>query len=123
MQKNILIKYLFLFCMMVSIILGSNQKVKASIVPAGEEQQKNYAKWVYDDATHCLTISGTGETHDEERAQGMDGSMFTQAAIPYPYGSAESATEERKRREAVREIVIEQGVTAINRAAFLDLPI
>lgn len=117
MKKKSILKFCLL-CLMVGITLGRNHRAEASTALAEEGQEKNYAKWVYDDATHCLTISGTGETHDEESAQGTDGSLFSQAAIPYPYDSAKSTREVVEGREAVREIVIEPGVTAINRAAF-----
>lgn len=109
-----------LLCLMLSFSLGSNHKTGASAISIEEKQEKNYAKWAYDDATHCLTISGTGETHDEERAQGGDEVLFTEAAIPYPYGMAKSAKDAEKKKKAVRKIVIEPGVTAINRAAFFE---
>lgn len=71
------------------------------------EDEKNgcYAEWKYDEQTKCLTICGTGGTHDEEETF----SDVYKFDVPF---------SEFENRDEVREVIIEQGITKINRAAF-----
>lgn len=87
-------------------IIGNN---KNSTTEWRYEDEKNgcYAEWKYDEQTQCLTICGTGGTHDEEETQSGDVYKFTEPFV-----------DEFENRDEVREIVIEEGITEINSAAF-----
>lgn len=55
--------------------LGDN---KNSTTEWRYEDEKNgcYAEWKYDEQTQCLTIRGTGGTHNEEESQALDDYKF-----------------------------------------------
>lgn len=86
--------------------LGDN---KNSTTEWRYEDEKNgcYAEWKYDEQTQCLTIRGTGGTHDEEETRSGDVYKFTEPFV-----------DEFENRDEVREVVIEEGITEINTAAF-----
>lgn len=77
-------------------------------------KQRKYAHWDYDEKTHCLTISGNGETHDDAYARDGQGEwMFNNWD-----NKSDISGFDNEQWKDVTEVVIKQGVTAVNTAAF-----
>lgn len=143
MQK-IKMKYTVLLCIMMGTVFGCSGKVeeksigrgistKLSVteqvteIPVGmgatetSEEKPNTAEWVYDAPNYRLTIRGTGETHDRELPEPVDcDCKYHVEALPYLEGAG-SWKKEKKIRESIKEVVVEQGITVLNMAAFADL--
>ena len=85
-----------------------------SVAAQKASKETQYAKWEYDKKTHCLIISGKGETHDDVVAR--DGSEDDRTG---KFSTDEIANLGSDfNRDNVKEVIVKQGVTAINTAAF-----
>lgn len=78
-----------------------------------ETKKSKYAHWEYDEKTHCLTISGKGATHDDAYAKDGQGEYFFN-----DWENKSDIPNFEDKWEEVKEVVIEQGVTAISAGAF-----
>lgn len=81
-------------------------------------QSTDHATWKYNKKTHCLTIRGNGGTHDEAKTFGEDVKFYPDNDCPPYFSESDSFELTRRKRNAVKEIVIEPGITVINSAAF-----
>lgn len=87
------------------------------------EEKTNTAEWIYDAQNHRLTIRGTGESHDRELIVPVDCSdcKYHLNSLPYLEG-IDSWKKQEKVQKSIKEVVVEQGITTLNMAAFADLP-
>ena len=87
------------------------------------EEKTNTAEWIYDAQNHRLTIRGTGESHDRELIEPVDcgDCKYHLDSIPYLEG-IDSWKKQEKIQKSIKEVVVEQGITVLNMAAFADLP-
>lgn len=86
------------------------------------EEKTNTAEWIYDAQNHCLTIRGIGESHDRELIEPMDcDCKYHSTSLPYLEG-IDSRKKQEKIQKSIKEVVVEQGITVLNMAAFADLP-
>lgn len=84
------------------------------------EEKTNTAEWIYDAQNHRLTIRGTGESHDRELIEPVDcDCKYHLDWIPYLEGKGWKKQE--KIQKSIKEVVVEQGITVLNMAAFADL--